>query len=76
MFWPRPGASELNSLERFDHRRAIAEAARNNALREIDRHRFSTWLPRCGKWIDEVEEAEFRDVDTGEVERRVVALDH
>jgi hypothetical protein len=55
-------ASEIDSLERFDHRRAIAEAARNNALREIDRHR-SALGAALRQVIEEVEEAEFRDVD-------------
>ena len=33
-------AKEIDSFERFDRMLASAEARRNNALREIDRHRF------------------------------------
>lgn len=60
------GASEINSLERFDRRLASAEAGRNNALREIDRHR-SALGAAVRQVVDEVEDAEFRDVETGEV---------
>jgi len=45
---------------------ASAEARRNNALREIDRHR-STLGAAVRQTIDEVEDAEFQDVETGEV---------
>jgi hypothetical protein len=55
-------ASEIDSLERFDSMVASAEARRNNALREIDRHR-STLGAALRQVIEEVEEAEFRDVE-------------
>jgi hypothetical protein len=44
---------------------ARAEARRNNALREIDRHRdaLGSGVRRS---IQEIEDAEFRDVETGE----------
>src|SRR5271157_281525 len=59
------------SLPRFNSlgdRLASAEARRNNALREIDRHReaFGGALRHA---IDEVEDVEFRDVETGETNR-------
>ena len=59
-------ASELHSFERLDQILASAEARRNNALREIDRHReaASAALRRA---VDEVEDAVFRDVETGEI---------
>ena len=43
-----------------------SETRRNNALREIERHRaaFGAWMRNA---VDEVEDAEFRDVETGEV---------
>jgi hypothetical protein len=55
----------LDSFERLDKLLASAEARRNNALREIDRHRDA----RDGglrRSIEEIEDAEFRDVETGE----------
>jgi hypothetical protein len=45
---------------------ASGEVHRNNALREIDRHR-STLSAALRQAIDEVQDAEFRDVETGEV---------
>jgi hypothetical protein len=56
----------IESFERFDPMLASAEARRNNALREIDRHR-STLGAAVRQAIDKVEDAEFRDVETGEV---------
>jgi hypothetical protein len=58
-------ASEIDSLERFDREHASAEARRNNALREIDRHRAA--LGGAVRQVIEVEDAEFRDAETGEV---------
>jgi hypothetical protein len=59
-------AKEIDSFERFDRMLASAEARRNNALREIDRHR-SALGAAVRQVIDDVEDAEFRDVETGEV---------
>ena len=59
-------SSKIDSFERIDRMLASSEARRNNALREIDRHR-STLGAAVRQAIDEVEDAEFRDVDTGEV---------
>ena len=57
--------SKLDSFERLDRMLASAEARRNNALREIDRHR-DTLGGRVRRSIEEIEDAEFRDVETGE----------
>jgi hypothetical protein len=60
-------AKEIDSFERrFDRMLASAEARRNNALREIDRHR-SALGAAVRQVVDEVEDAEFRDVEAGEV---------
>jgi hypothetical protein len=57
---------KLASFERLDRILASAEARRNNALREIDRHRSA--LGAAGRQaIDEAEDVEFREVETGEV---------
>jgi hypothetical protein len=58
--------SKLDSFERLDRMSASAEARRNNALREIDRHREALG-GAVRQAIDEVQDAEFRDVETGEV---------
>jgi transposase len=57
-------AKEIGSFERFDRMLASAEARRNNALREIDRHR-SAFGAAVRQVVDEVEDAESRDVETG-----------
>ena len=57
---------KIDSFERFDRMLASSEARRNNALREIERHRGALGAA-VREAIDEVEDAEFRDVDTGEV---------
>jgi hypothetical protein len=57
---------KIDSFERFDRMLASAEARRNNALREIERHRTALGAA-VRQAIDEVQDAEFRDVDTGEV---------
>jgi hypothetical protein len=57
---------EIDSFERFDRILASSEARRNNALREIDRHRAALG-GAVRQAIDEVQDAEFRDVDTGEI---------
>jgi hypothetical protein len=54
---------QLGQLERM---LASAEARRNNALREIDRHR-SAYGAAIRRTLDEVEDVEFRDVESGEV---------
>ena len=57
--------SKLDSFERLDRMLASAEARRNNALREIDRHRDALG-GGVRRSIEEIEDAEFRDVETGE----------
>jgi hypothetical protein len=57
--------SQMDNFERLDRMLSSAEARRNNALREIDRHREALGAAIRRK-IDEVEDAEFRDVETGE----------
>ena len=57
---------KLDSFERLDRMLASAEARRNNALREIDRHRSALGVA-VRQAIDEAEDVEFRDVETGEV---------
>jgi hypothetical protein len=57
--------SKLDSIERVDRMLASAEARRNNALREIDRHRDALG-GGVRRSIEEIEDAEFRDVQTGE----------
>ncbi len=56
--------SNLDSFERLDRMLASAEARRNNALREIDRHR-SALGAAVRQAIDEPEDVEFQDVEMG-----------
>jgi hypothetical protein len=58
--------SKIDVFERIDRMLASAEARRSNALREIDRHRDAAGAA-VRQAIDEVEDVEFRDVETGEV---------
>jgi hypothetical protein len=57
---------KIDVFEQIDRILASTEARRNNALREIDRHR-ETAGARARKAIDDVEEVEFRDIETGQV---------
>lgn len=57
---------KIDSFERFDRMLASSEARRNNALREIERHRAALGAA-VRQAMDEVQDAEFRDVVTGEV---------
>jgi hypothetical protein len=57
-------AEIIDSFERIDRMLASAEARRNNALREIDRHREALGAA-MRRAIDEAEDAEFRDAETG-----------
>jgi hypothetical protein len=58
--------SKIDVFERVDRMLASAEARRNNALRETDRHREAAG-GATRRAIDEVEDAEFRDVETGQL---------
>ena len=57
---------KIDSFERFDRLLASSEARRNNARREIERHRAALGSA-VRQAIDEIQDAEFRDVDTREV---------
>jgi hypothetical protein len=57
---------KIDSFERFDRLLASSEARRNNALREIERHRAALGAA-VRQAMDEIQDTEFRDVDTGEV---------
>jgi hypothetical protein len=54
---------KIDVFERLDRMLAGGEARRNNALREIDRHREAAGAA-TRRAIDEVEDAQFRDVET------------
>jgi hypothetical protein len=56
-------SKNLDEFERVDRMIASAEARRNNALREIDRHR-ATLGAALRAAVDEAEDAEFTDVET------------
>ena len=58
-------SSKIDAFERIDRMLASSEARRNNALREIDRHR-SALGAAVRQAMDEVEDVEFRDVEAGE----------
>jgi hypothetical protein len=57
--------NKIDVFEKLDRMLASAEARRNNALREIDRHRDALG-GGMRRSIEEIEDAEFRDVETGE----------
>jgi hypothetical protein len=57
--------SNLDSFERLDRMLASAEARRNNALREVDGHRDALGAG-VRRSIEEIEDAEFQDVEIGE----------
>jgi hypothetical protein len=56
---------KIDVFERIDRMLASAEARRNNALREIDRHREAAGAA-ARTALEDVEDVEFRDVETGE----------
>jgi hypothetical protein len=58
-------SSAIDAFERIDRMLASAEARRNNALREIDRHREALGVA-TRRAIEDVEDAKFHDVETGE----------
>jgi hypothetical protein len=59
-------ARVIHSFERFDHILASVEARRNDALREIDRHREALGAA-IRRAVDEAQYAEFREVKTGDM---------
>ena len=56
-------AAVIDPFERIDRLLASAEARRNNALREIDRHREALGAA-MRRGVEEVQDAEFQDVET------------
>ena len=59
-------AAVIDPFERIDRLLASAEARRNNALREIDRHREALGAA-VRRGVDDVQDAEFQDVEMGPV---------
>jgi hypothetical protein len=57
--------SKIDTFERVDRMLASMEARRNNALREIERHRAALGAA-MRKAVDEVQDVTFRDVETGD----------
>ena len=57
---------KLDFFERLDRMMASAEARRNNALREIERHREALGAA-ARKVVEEVVDAGFTDLETGVV---------
>jgi hypothetical protein len=57
---------KIDVFERIDRMLASAEARRNNALREIDRHREAGGAA-VRRAIDEVAGVEFRDIESGQL---------
>ncbi|HME86366.1 MAG TPA: hypothetical protein VKG91_17925 [Roseiarcus sp.] len=57
---------KIDVFERIDRMLASAGARRNNALREIDRHRDAAGAA-VRRAIDEVGDVEFRDIETGQL---------
>jgi len=54
---------KLYTFERLDNMLASSEARRNNALREIDRHR-ETLGAAARRAVEDAEDVEYREVDT------------
>ncbi|MGA8586045.1 MAG: hypothetical protein WB715_19820, partial [Roseiarcus sp.] len=59
-------AAVIDPFERIDRLLASAEARRNNALREIDRHREALGAA-VRRGVDDVQDPEFQDVEMGPV---------
>ena len=57
--------TKIDSFERLDRMLASAEARRNNALREIDRHR-NVLVTQVRRSNEPIEDAEIREVDSAE----------
>jgi hypothetical protein len=61
-------ALKIDEVERIDRMAASAEARRNVALREIDRHR-SVLGAALRQAVEEVEDAEFKEIPASLTER-------
>jgi hypothetical protein len=59
-------AAVIDPFERIDRLLASAEARRNNALREIDRHREALGAA-MRRGVEEIQDAQFEEVETGSV---------
>jgi hypothetical protein len=57
--------SKIDTFERVDRMLASTEARRNNALREIERHRAALGSA-MRKAVEEGQDVAFRDVETGD----------
>jgi hypothetical protein len=57
---------KIDKFEQIERMLASVEARRNNALREIDRHR-TAYGAAIRQTLDEVQDVEFQDVESGEV---------
>jgi len=60
---------KLDQVERVDRLLASVEARRNNTLREIDHHRATLGAALRAE-VEDVEDAEFTDVETGQTRAR------
>ncbi len=59
-------AIKIDAFERIDRMLSSSEARRNNALREIERHREALGAA-TRRATDEIQDSEFRDVETGAI---------
>jgi hypothetical protein len=66
-FDARTLSQDLNQLEQMNHMTALAEARRNNALHEIERHR-ATFANAVRRNVHQIEERECQVVDAEPVE--------
>jgi hypothetical protein len=60
-------SQDLDQIEQIDHMTAMAEARRNSALREIERHR-ATFFDARRRNVQQIEEGECEVVDAEPVE--------
>lgn len=58
-------SQDLDHIEQIEHMTAVAEARRNNALREIERHR-ATFSGVPGRNVQQIEEGQIVDAESVE----------
>jgi hypothetical protein len=58
-------SQDLDHIEQIEHMTAVAEARRNNALREIERHR-ATFSDVPGRNVQQIEEGQIVDAESVE----------
>lgn len=63
----QPVSQALNQIEQIEHMTAMAETRRNNAMREIERHR-ATFADALRRNVQQIEEGECQVVDAELVE--------